>query len=94
MQLQYPLQAIAVKVFLGWFYTLCSLYLPPGVPIIRPHLNALVQDLSPPFLILGYFNGRHPLWDDCATNPRGVFLASFMEDKGLELLNSGGDSLP
>ena len=27
-QLHTPLQAVAVKVFLGRFYTLCSLYLP------------------------------------------------------------------
>ena len=30
-QLYIPLQAVAVKVFLGRFYTLCSIYLPPGV---------------------------------------------------------------
>ena len=28
-QLHTPLQAVAVKVFLGRFYTLCSLYFPP-----------------------------------------------------------------
>ena len=93
MQYQSPLQAVAVNVFLGTFYNLCSLYL-PGVPITRPHLDALVHDLSPPFLILGDFNGRHSLWDDGSTNLRGVFLSSFMGDEGLELLNSGDDSFP
>ena len=88
MQLQSPLQAGALKVFLGKFYTLCSLYLPPGDPITRPHLDTLVHDLSSPFLILGDFNVHHPLWDDGTTSPRGVFPASFMEDEGLELLNS------
>ena len=61
VQLQSQLQAVAVKVFLGRFYTLCSLYLPPDVAIIRPHLDALVHDLSSPFLILRDFNGRHHL---------------------------------
>ena len=40
-QLHTPLQAVAVKVFLGRFYTLCSLYLPPGVPVVWP-ANALL----------------------------------------------------
>ena len=64
VQLQSPLQALAVKVFLGRYYTLCSLYLPSGDPINSPHLDALVHGLSLTFLILGDFNGRHPLWDD------------------------------
>ena len=34
-QLYTPLQAVTVKVFLGKFYTLCSLYLPPGVPFVK-----------------------------------------------------------
>ena len=88
-QLQSNLQAVAATVFLGRFYTLCSLYLPSGDPINRPHLDALVHGLSLTFLILGDFNGRHSLWDDSTTNPRGVSLASFIEDERLELLNSG-----
>ena len=71
------------------FLVSLSLVSPPSVPIIRPHLDVLVHDLSPPFLILGDFNGRHPLWDDGATNHREVFLASFMKYEGLELLISG-----
>lgn len=88
-QLRTPVQAVAVKVFLGRFYTLCSLYLPPGVPVVKPDLVALAHELSSPFLILGDFNGRHPLWDDNATNPRGILIASFIDDEGLEVLNSG-----
>ena len=43
--LQSPLQAVAAKVFLRRFYTLCSLYLPSGDPITRPHLDDLVHGL-------------------------------------------------
>jgi len=89
LQLHSPLQAVSVKFFLGRFYTLCSLYLPPGEPVDRYNLNALVRQLPSPFLLLGDFNGRHPLWDDGALNPRGVLIASFIEDEGLEILNSG-----
>ena len=81
MQLQSQLQAVAVKVFLRKLYTLCSL----DLPTISPNLDALVHDLSSPFLILRNFNGRHSLRNDGATNLRGVFLAYFMKSKGLEL---------
>ena len=52
-QLHSSLQAVVVKVFLGRFYTLCSLYLPPGVPVVRPDLDDLARFLPSPFLLLG-----------------------------------------
>ena len=60
-QLHTPLHAVAVKVFLGRFYTLCSLYLPPGVPVVRPDLDGQAHVLPSPFLVLGDYNGRHLL---------------------------------
>ncbi|MPC61820.1 hypothetical protein E2C01_055897 [Portunus trituberculatus] len=32
--------------------------------------DGLVHDLTRPFLLLGCFNGRRPLWDEGANNPR------------------------
>ena len=90
VQLHSQLQAVAVKVFLGKFYSVCSLYLSPGAPVARADLDALAQGLPSPFLLLGDFNGRHPLWcDSGVVNPRGTLLASFIEDEGLEVFNSG-----
>ena len=88
--LQSPLQAVAVKVYLGKFYSLCSLYLPPGAPVARQDLDGLAQALPSPFLLLGDYNGRHPLWNDIGDiNLRGTLLASFIEEEELEILNSG-----
>ena len=88
-QLHTPLQAFAVKVFLGRFSTLCSLYLPSGVPVVRPDLDGLARVLPSPFLLLGYYNGRHPLWDGGASNPCWNLIDSFIEDEDLDLLNTG-----
>ena len=38
---------------------------------------------------MGDYNGRHPLWDGGASKPRGILIASFIEDEDLELLNTG-----
>ena len=90
VHLHSPLQAVAVKVFLGKFFSLCSMYLPPGAAVARPDLNALARGLPSPYLLLGDFNGRHPLWSDAdIVNPRGTLLASFIESEELEILNSG-----
>ena len=90
VSLNSQLQAVAVKVFLGRFYTLCSLYLSPGVSVFRADLVTLMQDLSSPLLLLGDLNGRHPLWgDDGVLNPRGNLIASFIEDEHLEVFNTG-----
>ena len=42
------LQAVAIKVFLNRFYTVCSLYLPPGAPVDRSDLCDLVHELPFP----------------------------------------------
>ena len=91
-QLHTPLQAVASKVFLGRFYTLCSFYLPPGVPVVRSDLDGLARVLPSSFLLGGDYNGRHPLWDGGASNPRGILIAPFIDDEDLELLNTGDDT--
>ncbi|MPC91687.1 RNA-directed DNA polymerase from mobile element jockey [Portunus trituberculatus] len=74
---------------MGRLYTICSLYLPPRVLVSRGELDGLVRQLPSPFLLLANFNGRHPLWDKGASNPHGILICSFIEDEGLEVLNSG-----
>ena len=69
LQLNSPLQVVAVNVFMGRSYTICNLYLPPRLPVSRGELDGLLRQLIPPFLLLGDFNGRHPLWDEGASNP-------------------------
>ena len=59
-------------MFLDRFYSICGIYLPPGGPVERLDLDSLIHDLPSPLLLLDDFNGRHALWDDGATIPRGV----------------------
>ena len=89
LHLNTPLQAAVIQIFLNRPYTVCSLYLPPSDPISRADLHRLVGGLPSPFLLLGDFNGRHPLWGDCTANPRGELVSDFIGDEGLGVLNSG-----
>lgn len=88
LQIHTPLQAVAVRVFLNRPYTVCSIYLPPSVVVQKEDLARLVHDLPSPLILLGDFNGRHPLWGDCTVNPRGVLVASLIEEEELGVFNS------
>ena len=57
IQITSSLQAVAVKIYIDKFYTVCSLYLPPGDLLARSDLDGLIGDLSAPLLLLGDFNG-------------------------------------
>ena len=73
-ELTSPLQAVAVQLFLQRRYTICSVYLPPNEALPENNITALLHALPRPFLLLGDFNGRHPLWGDIVTNNRGNAL--------------------
>ena len=68
-----PLHAVAVRIHLRQTYTVCSLYLAPGVPIARDDLVELLQQLPEPFFVIGDFNIRLPFWGDTAFSNFGFF---------------------
>ena len=68
IDLQTPLQAVAVQLFLERKYTICSLYLPPNDAISRDQLRNLKSQLPSPFALIGDMNGRHHSWGDVSTN--------------------------
>lgn len=63
LQVNSQLQVVAVKVFLDKFCTLSNLYLPSRLPVTSSDLDDSACRLSTPFLLLGDFNGHHPLLD-------------------------------
>ena len=89
IQLNSPLQAVAIQFDLRRKYGLCSVYLPPNEPFPRDDFVDLIRQLPKPFLLVGDVNGRHPLWGDVISNPRGNILASVIENENLNVLNNG-----
>ncbi|GBO10732.1 hypothetical protein AVEN_8783-1 [Araneus ventricosus] len=61
LNLNTQLQAVAARIQVQSFLTICNLYLPPNQPIDQTHLNNLISQLPVPFLLLGDFNGQSPL---------------------------------
>ena len=90
--LQTNLQAVAVQMFSKRKYTICSIYLPPSNNLnhnLIQELNNLIDQLPRPFLLLGDLNGRHPMWGDTLSNPRGNIIHSLIEDRELAIINTG-----
>ena len=67
VQIQTPLQTIAVQIATKKKITLCSIYLPPNSDIIAQELDNLITQLPTPYMLLGDFNAHNKLWG-CSHN--------------------------
>ena len=87
VNLNTPLQAVAVRVTLHKTITVCSVYLPPNIPIQHDDLNNLIKQLPEPFILLGDLNGHNPLWGSSDKNPRGKCIEDCLIQNDLCLFN-------
>ena len=81
------LQAIAVRVTLHRPITVCSVYLPPNSKPSRQELENLISQLPSPFLMVGDFNARSPLWGNEDTNQKGKMMEDLLLKNNVCLLN-------
>ena len=81
------LQAVAVRISLHRPVSLCSLYLPPNIPIILRDLEDLISQLPPPVLVMGDFNAHSTVWGCDQLNNRGKIIEDFLNHSNLCLLN-------
>ena len=85
------LQAVAARLWMGKWYTVCSLYL-PHLPLQLTDLEHLINQLPPPFLLLGDMNARSALWEEptTRTDQRGRIVESLLTRTDVALLNTAG----
>ncbi len=87
--IQTPLQAVAIRIQLHRLITICNIYVPPRLPLLVYDLVQLSRQLPPPYLIIGDFNARNPLWGDTTYNQHGEVVEQFLTEADLCLLNTG-----
>ena len=68
--------------------TICSLYLPPSLPIDLKELDDLLTQLPTPVLLLGDFNAHSTLWGCNALDSKGKQIEDFVHNNNLCLLNT------
>ena len=83
------LQAVAIRVCFEREITICSLYLPPRSSFTLNDVQALVNQLPPPFLVLGDFNSHSPLWGGNVLDNEGRIIDDLIQNNAITLLNDG-----
>ena len=89
INLQTPLQAVAIQVSLKCKLTICSIYNSRSHSLTEHLLTQLVQQLPPPILLLGDLDAYHPLWGSPEADTRGCRVANFVQANSLNVLNDG-----
>ena len=101
LHLDTQLQACAIQIHIDKKITLCSLYLEPGLEnhLVdsagnRRQLNIndlqyLVNQLPTPYILLGDFNAKNPLWGSLVCDRWGGIIEELIDDNNLVLLNDG-----
>jgi len=84
-----PIQAMAIRIRMDRNITLCNLYIHPNEPISGADLTRLINQLPPPYIVMGDFNGRHEAWGDSINNQIGVMIENFILANDTYLLNTG-----
>ena len=92
IQLNTSMQAIAVRVNLFRPITICNIYFPnpSNDPLFTVNnLVNLLKQLPKPYIILGDFNSKSPLWGCPDTDNYGDIIEDFIFETGLCVLNDG-----
>ena len=87
VQLRTTLQAVAIRATLKKEYTICFLYLDPRSQVTFSDLQDLVNQLNPPFLILGDLNAHNPLWHSNYINQKGQIIERLINENHISILN-------
>lgn len=81
--------AVAAKVHLDKTYTVCSIYIPPRFKFKSHDLIHLLRQLPEPFILLGDFNCRDPLWGDVLSSHEANEIRTTLNKFPVEILNDG-----
>ena len=87
IDLNSSLQVVARRVWIGRWYSICSLYLPHS-PVSENEILTLISQLPTPYIILGDMNARNELWGDTVTNQRGTMFENILLSNDISILNS------
>lgn len=87
--IQSNLEVIAISLHTKNPLCICNIYLPDSSNLLLNDLNNIIRQLPKPFLFLGDFNSRNPIWGSNYTDTRGKIVENFLENDQIILLNTG-----
>ena len=80
------LQAVAARVWMGRWYSVCCLYL-PHIPVTQRQIENVLDQLPAPYLLLGDMNARSQMRGEDVTNDKGRLFNNLLLTPKLTLLN-------
>ena len=83
------LQIVAIRAKLPLPVTICSIYLHPNLKISEIDIQAIIDQIPRPFMILGDFNAHSPLWGSEKRNYKGKVIEDIINTNHVGLLNDG-----
>jgi len=86
---QYQIVAARVSVNRMQCITVASVYIPGREAISIETMNALLDTLPQPRMLLGDFNAHHGMWGTQRTSRRGEVLEQLLATRNLNILNDG-----
>ena len=89
VQLNSPLQAVAITAILKKSITICSIYLPGAIGFTNIDLQNLINQLPPPFILMGDFNAHNPLWGGNNIDAYGGIVENILNSNDVVLFNDG-----
>ncbi|KAE9528780.1 hypothetical protein AGLY_012355 [Aphis glycines] len=87
--IQSNLEVIAISLHTKNPLCICNIYLPDSSNLLLNDLNNIIRQLPKPFLFLGDFNSRNPIWGSNYTDARRKIVEKFLDNEQIILLNTG-----
>ena len=87
LRLSRNVEAIAARIWLGKYYTVCCMYLSPSLQVTEQEITEVIEQLREPYLVLGDMNARHFMWGESTHNHRGNLFQKIIVEQNLTLLN-------
>jgi len=82
------LQVLAIRVRFDKMITICNIYLPPNDLVTAEQIMEVIDQLPPPFILVGDFNARHRLWGDVIVNNKGKMIEKILTETPINILNN------
>ena len=89
VELNTPLQAVAVRVQLHKLITVCNIYSPVSQILNCQLLQDIYRQLPQPAMILGDFNAHNRMWGSDGTDASGREVEEFTTVSGINIMNDG-----
>lgn len=87
INIQTELEVIAIQSAYPENIAICCCYIPPDIVPTMADMEAIINQLNTPYILVGDFNSHNTIWNSNYTNARGRLMENLLDEH--VLLNDG-----